>query len=408
MRRIRAAFAACGLPIVIIAAANCGDGEATTQDYPSTGGQAGSDASAGGAAGMAGQAAAGQGGASGQAGSGQGGTAGQAGSAAGAGGDAGSAGSTSTAGSAGNSAGAAGAGDAGLDVPCTSDAQCPGGTSCQIAPNSSNTALELRCRPLAGNNSNGYPCTDNSQCRAGLCLAGYCSGPCGSSADCTQAGACSTQTIQVGSLSGSFQVCFVAPCTSTPQCESAEVCSDIKQSGDKIDAFCRQKGSGLPLGSACQSAADCASQLCPDSFLVCTEACGSDSDCAASAGAICVDSYRTASDYVQTCAPGCSKTSDCPASKACAVDRDTAGDRTRFTCQVPTGTDVAGADCSQQVNCVSGFCLTNYLDGQKVDSICTVPCVTAADCPAGLTTCAEVQMSTPSGQGTQIVRACNH
>jgi len=413
MRRIRAVFAACVLPLVSAAVANCGNGEATTQVYPSQGGQAGSDASAaGGQAGSAGQSGmSGQAGVSGQAGAEQGGAAGQAGASAGAAGDAGSAGAVATGGAAGNaSGGSAGNGpDGGTDVPCTSDAQCAAGTSCQVAPNASNTALELRCLPLAGANGNGYPCTGGSECRAGLCLAGYCSNPCSSDADCTQAGSCSDQTIQVGGLSGSFQVCLVAPCTSSSQCDPGEVCSDIKSSGNKIDAFCRQKQSaGAQMGAACQAAGDCVSQLCPARLLVCTEACGGDSDCAASAGAICVDAYNAGTDYVQTCAPGCTKASECPATKACAIVSDTAGDRTRFTCQVPWGTDATGADCSQQVNCASGLCLTNYLNGQKVDSICTQPCVTAADCPAGFTVCAEVQMPTPSGQGTQIIRACNH
>lgn len=410
MRRIRAVFAACVLPFVSLAAANCGDGEATTQEYPSQGGQAGSDASAGaaGSAGTAGQAAAsGQGAASGQAG-----TAGQAGASGGSSGEAGAAGSSSTGGTAGNasggSAGTAGA-DGGTDVPCTSDAQCQAGTSCQISPNASNTALEMRCRPLAGVNGSGYPCTDSSQCRAGLCLSGYCSNPCLSNADCTQAGSCSNQTIHIGALSGDFHVCVVAPCTSSSQCDPGEVCSEIKSSAGQMDAFCRQKqGAGALLGGACQTSADCVSQLCPDGLLICTEVCNGDLDCAASPGAICVDVYRTSTDYVQACVPGCSRASDCPSGKACAIDSDSAGDRVRFTCQVPGGPDTTGADCSQQNKCATSLCLTNYLNGQKVDSICTQPCVTAADCPAGFTVCAELQMPTPSGLGTQIIRACNH
>lgn len=407
------ALALCALPLLSLSLAHCGGGEATTQVPMASGGQ-GTDASAGaggeqpdsGAAGTSGQS-----GAAGQAGSNQGGAAGSSGQAGSAGSTAGSAGDAGSGGSSGNaSGGSAGAPtDAGSAVPCTTDAQCPGGTSCQIALNEAGTALELRCLPLAGANGNGYPCTDSSQCRSALCLLGFCSNSCASSADCTQAGACLPQTIQIGSASGSFQVCVVAPCSSSSQCETGEVCSDIVSTTNTIDAFCQQKqATGGALGSACQGAADCLSQLCPTWVQVCTEVCAGDVDCAASPGSVCVDSYRAGSEYVQTCVPGCSASSQCPSGKACAISSDSAGDRYRFACEAPRGPDPTGADCSNTVECASGFCLTNYLNNQPVDSICTQPCVTSADCPAGFGNCVDVQMSTPSGNGKQFVRVCNH
>ncbi len=414
MKLFGSLVALCALPLLSLSLAHCGGGEATTQVPMASGGQ-GTDASAGasgepsdsGAAGTSGQS-----GDAGQAGSSQGGAAGSSGQAGNAGSTAGSAGDAGSGGSSGNAmGGAAGAppADAGSAVPCTTDAQCPGGSSCQITLNEAGTALELRCLPLAGANGNGYPCTDSSQCRSGLCLQGFCSNPCASSADCTQAGACLPQTLQIGSASGSFQVCVVAPCSSSSQCETGEVCSDIVSTTNTIDAFCQQKqATGGALGSACQGAADCLSQLCPTWVQVCTEVCAGDVDCAASPGAVCVDSYRAGSDYVQTCVPGCSAASQCPSGKACAISSDSAGDRYRFACEAPRGPDPTGADCSNTVECASGFCLTNYLNNQPVDSICTQPCVTSADCPAGFGNCVDVQMSTPSGNGKQFVRVCNH
>jgi hypothetical protein len=48
------------------------------------------------------------------------------------------------------------------------------------------------------------------------------------------------------------------------------------------------------------------------------------------------------------------------------------------------------------------------MNGQLVDAICTAPCVTGADCPPGFQVCSDVQMTTPSGSGTQTIRMCNH
>jgi hypothetical protein len=67
-----------------------------------------------------------------------------------------------------------------------------------------------------------------------------------------------------------------------------------------------------------------------------------------------------------------------------------------------------GTSCATTNTCSSGICLTNTQSGTTVDQICTVPCVTAADCPAGLSVCEDVTTSTPSGNGTQIIRLCNH
>ncbi len=58
-------------------------------------------------------------------------------------------------------------------------------------------------------------------------------------------------------------------------------------------------------------------------------------------------------------------------------------------------------------NCASGLCLSNMVNGQVVDAICTAPCVTGADCPVGFQVCADVTMSTPSGAGSQVLHLCN-
>jgi hypothetical protein len=211
----------------------------------------------------------------------------------------------------------------------------------------------------------------------------------------------------VGGLSGSFPLCLVTACTATSQCDPGEVCSQIQTLSGTIRAFCRQAIAGSGVGTSCTTGATCATALCPSWIGSCTEACAKDADCGVS-GEICLDMWQSGASLVEGCAPGCGRAADCGAGKACVYGSDTPGDRVRFMCATPSGTDAAGANCATQNKCASGLCLTNTLNGQTVDQICTQPCVTTADCPASLPVCEDVTMSTPSGNGTQIIRLCNH
>lgn len=93
---------------------------------------------------------------------------------------------------------------------------------------------------------------------------------------------------------------------------------------------------------------------------------------------------------------------------SCVLDVDTAGDRYRFVCEPPRGPDPTGTDCSSVNHCATGLCLTNYVNGQVVDHLCTQTCQLASDCPAGFGECVDVEMTTPSNNGKQSLRVCNH
>ncbi|MBI5548050.1 MAG: hypothetical protein HY901_29570 [Deltaproteobacteria bacterium] len=303
--------------------------------------------------------------------------------------------------------GAEAVGDAGtVEAPCTTDAACRAGASCQVVLSSDQSDLELRCAPLVGAVASGGSCTDGAECKSGLCLDGFCSSPCLGAGDCTPAAHCEPRPVTIGSLTESFSLCLVAPCASSQGCDPGEICSDVRQGGGGVESFCRRPhAGGSALGEACQSSATCESLLCPY-FQVCSEVCSSDLDCSGIASGICVDTFFSSSSVVQACAVGCSRSADCPLG-ACVFASDSVGDRVRFTCAPPHGADATGADCSTANHCAAGMCLSNYFNGQKVDSICTQPCITAADCPAGYGVCADVTVSHSSG-GTQIIQLCNH
>jgi hypothetical protein len=408
-----------GMGLLLISA-GCGTSEVTTDSNPGLGGSGGhsGDASVDGASASAGAAGTGgstggSGGDSGAAGSsGAGGSGGTSGSDGGTGGSGGGSGGTGgTGGSGGGSGGTAGSGGTGgtIGQPCATDNECASGTTCQVLPNASQTALELKCAPLVGPSGTGASCTQPSDCRSGLCIQGKCSAPCATPLDCTQAGTCRTETVTVGALSGSFDLCVVAPCGNTAACDPGEVCSQLQSEGGNLVAYCRQANAGgAALGTACAADGACASLSCPTWLGFCTEVCSGSADCIAASPQACVDIFNNGSSVVAGCAPSCQRTADCPTGNACMIATDSASNLHRFICGPGWGSDPVGTSCQGTNECASGLCLQNYTNGQLVDAICTAPCTTGADCPTGYQVCADVQMTTPSGSGTQTIRMCNH
>jgi hypothetical protein len=279
-----------------------------------------------------------------------------------------------------------------------------------VLPNAGKTALELRCAPLVGPNTTGSPCTNDSQCRSGLCVGGHCAAPCLGHGDCTEAGSCKAENVNVQGLGGSFAICVVSPCENSKACDPGETCSDIRDEGSGLKAFCRQGNpNGTPLGSGCQNGSTCQSVLCPAWLLSCTEACSGDPDCVAAKPEVCVDMFQSGPSIVAACAPKCDRVQDCPAPSTCVVTTYTKGNLHRFICAPPYGNDPLGAPCGSSNHCASGLCLSNYLNGQLVDQICTQPCLTGADCPTpGFGICTTVSMKTPDNLGEQLVKVCNH
>jgi hypothetical protein len=424
----RAVATACFLTVTSACAGCSADSQVSSDLNPGlhTGGSPG-DASSGGSGGSA--AAGGSGGSAssttgGSAGEATGGTAGDdAGGSADDGGsntggtggsNTGGTGGSNTGGTGGNNTGGTGgsntggsSGDAGSAVPCTTDAECANGTSCQVVVDDTSTSLVLRCMPLAGANGKGIACASNADCRSGTCLYGYCATPCSTSADCSQAGTCRAELVSVGGLSASFPMCAVLPCTSSTQCDPGEVCSDIRLINGAYAAYCKQANQGAsPVGAPCSSAADCASALCPPWLGTCTAVCSGDADCGGNLA--CVDVYGNGTSVVQGCAIGCDQSSDCTTPAVCQIATDSAGNEHQFVCGTGYGTDPVGADCSTANHCASGLCLQNYVNGQLVSQLCTAPCIHgAADCPSGYQVCEEVNMLVPDGSGSQLLSLCN-
>jgi hypothetical protein len=144
----------------------------------------------------------------------------------------------------------------------------------------------------------GDPCSGDSVCQSGLCVANACTTPCGRTADCPSGFSC----LPTGS---GYRVCVAGASYTTP---SGEACTDpgntcqsgICESGTCVerctrDAHCSDFGNGCVLrqeatcgpalgasaiGEACSFNADCASGICDKYQNACAASCCTDGDCA--------------------------------------------------------------------------------------------------------------------------------
>lgn len=291
-----------------------------------------------------------------------------------------------------------------LDSDCGADQICSGG-SCVARPT---TGAEL-----------GGTCTQDADCRSGLCIGGACTQTCdwvrpgscpggfycddGASSSCTS-GYCVRGTAGAGGLGSA--------CAADTECASLYcdrgVCSQPCIPGGAVacePGFSCQAGA-LPcrgscqrarsLGDACEGSDQCASGPCAtrgdQSF--CTQVCDSASPCpdgfscmAAGDQSVCVPDrggldWPCASDGeclsevctldrgVTYCTRGCDASMPCPAGFVC----DSTVSDGSVCVRAQRG---LGQDCTSSLDCASGICT----EGEN--SFCTQLCSDAVTCPSG-------------------------
>ncbi len=216
---------------------------------------------------------------------------------------------------------------------CCTDVDCPSGEACLDLGTGARGCIPFnafgRPTPSALGDAT-FSCTDNNQCRSGVCLATdrYCMQRCATNGDCPGGTQCARHTFDRPLGSGTLQ--------------------------GVTQMICRPSA-GLGAGdldAPCSDGSTCASNLCLESSMICTRGCRTSAgECMGSGdycGVVRVPSPAVATRYdgVQVC-----------------VHRDGGG---------VGGT--TGTSCSMDNECVSNQCVRN----RCADTCCTDP-----DCGSG-------------------------
>ena len=257
-------------------------------------------------------------------------------------------------------------GAATCQTPCTANAQCPAGQTCQLF--SGKTYGACATPPSGGGGGSKTPdggsCTSSSQCASALCVGsgstGTCVGDCTSKpcaagfacvalsngkGGCFPAGnkglgeTCSEDLDCAGGLcmaDGGKYICS-QPCSGSKPCPSGYGCYAV--SGGSA-CFPEQPKAGI--GATCQASSDCLSDLCVTG----------------TSGA--------------TCSQPCSKDSQCGVGFACASLKGGGG-----AC-VELGSGTSGSPCDSPYDCQSAECV-NFGKGY----VCGTPCTGQVDCACG-------------------------
>ena len=309
-------------------------------------------------------------------------------------------------------------------APCQASSDCAGNQLCSIVVNRAGDGLETVCIAPVGGGAAETACTTDADCRTGICLLGTCSAVCQDrAADCGANQICESNTVTEGNLSESFNLCRTladTPCEANDQCDDGvRVCGNIRfDQPNTAQPYCTwPRDGGDPIGTACTGTRSpndqCYDRICLTPYTnECTTTCVDNQDCAdagAPGGFICTD-FRLNSDTVRMCAEGCPNDDSCVRNNhLCALSRNVTDDRFEFICRSSMGDDPPGTDCSQTINCDHGICLIRRQNNMVVEQVCTLPCITDADCPvepANPWVCGDATIARPSSSTSQTLRVC--
>lgn len=323
--------------------------------------------------------------------------------------------------------------DTGYGAACQAESDCRSGLSCGPAIDpSAFTLISTACR-FAGDGGTGLaPCTQDSQCRSGLCandrnvsaLKSFCYAACTQDSDCSlggREGFCDdTSDVTIPPYDPTtIRGCRPA-CTDAASCavyNPAAICRlRVTSQSNQAKALrtCEAKLGTRQVGESCTSDTDCLAGYCwrKDSrglFRpgVCTAPCNDLSDCTAalsdggsSALPSCIPTtfnYSAGSDglintpddrdvVATVCAPSaCAENADCSGNTPlCAVDSDPQATASSFVlrCRAPGfGSKAGGAACSSDSECQSNACAELQPPSTGSGRVCLEPCI------AGQTTC---------------------
>jgi hypothetical protein len=238
--------------------------------------------------------------------------------------------------------------------------------------------------------------------------------PCCQNRVCTSASVCDTVAMRCVAYTP-----IMNECTATLRCTGGEICGGIYLCGDRPCLLCVMPGP-RPLGAACTTADQCASDFCANG--VCTAPClvGSTGDtaCAAMGARMICGQFtsRARADggtgTISTfggCVTSCVRDADCASGTICRLQRNDFEDRLDQVCSAPSGGLAAGAACdpnppataTSAMFCGNSQCLAT---GDHT-GYCAPFCAADADCPSSAYACITYMFGRPSGL-SQNIRMC--
>jgi len=294
---------------------------------------------------------------------------------------------------------------------CETDGDCIGkGNTCRLEQVGPST-LGLYCGDPIGTKLAGENCSDDGECRSGLCVeltdGEICFGGCKSDMDCKGTSACGSIGFNLGN-DQSFEVdaCVIpaSGCTGDSSCAGGNVClpglnPDVPNT---IIGFCGPPIGAQTGGSQCSDDMDCQTGTCFELFEkgidICWAKCSTDEDCLP--GLSCYvnliyfgfdqDTPNESDDKFDspgTCAPylgsfhNCWSDSDCPGNEFCFWYSNKSWTALEPRCISSKGNIGAGGDCASDAQCKSNVCLTPA-------GLCMGLCKSSGECSGG-TSCQE-------------------
>lgn len=170
------------------------------------------------------------------------------------------------------------------DTQCTSTDDCADGTRVcgDIRTNATTMAQEGFCTfPNVGQQQLGTACTQDSQCREDICLAGLsdeCSVICDKDSDCAATQGCTTF--------GDLNFCNTT-CQDNADCGSRYCSINGDDLTDQVDQICIAAVGAGDIGADCATGAECLTGLCLNTWIYNGTTCTDDAQCAGFAGHTC-------------------------------------------------------------------------------------------------------------------------
>lgn len=230
--------------------------------------------------------------------------------------------------------------------PCSGDGDCGVGRICSKVPGSAQVGF---CQDAPPGNTNGQPCTEDIQCRSGLCTNNICTPLCLDEAACA------------------FPNVTCHPVGNLAQGVLQSACSPDPQGAIGLGNMCSVDGNNFDGGLCASGHCDLMALSLPQA--TCNALCKSEADCAPALECNLVIGAPTERfDSVPYDPQFTVRTTD--AVTAC------------YTPQTPGGTLADGSPCTQKAQCRSNKCLA--LTPNSAQMWCTSFCTTDSQCPTNM------------------------